>query len=68
MISTPQEIEQNAIAIANWIAYNDRPFVIQTSDGGKLALCLVPVEVYEQMKAVSASVPPVPSGDPAEAD
>ena len=33
MISTPQEVEGAAIAIANWIAYNGRPFIIHTDDG-----------------------------------
>lgn len=40
MISTPQEIEQNALAIANWIIYNGRPFVLPADNGGKVYLAV----------------------------
>ena len=46
MISNPQEIEQEAIAIANWIVYNNRPFVIPTSDGKRAVLCLMTEDEY----------------------
>jgi len=46
MISNPQEIEQEAIAIANWIAYNGRPFIIPTSDGTRAVLCLMSEQAY----------------------
>lgn len=50
MISNPQEIEQEAIAIANWIVYNNRPFIIPTSDGKRVVLCLMTEDEY--LKAV----------------
>lgn len=53
MISNPQEIEQTAMAIANWIVYNNRPFVFP-ADGGKQVYLTVLSE--EQMRMLS---PPV---------
>lgn len=55
MISTPQEIEQNAVAIANWIVYNNRPFVIPTDDGKKVFLA-----VLSQEEMVKLQAPPMP--------
>ncbi len=64
MISNPQEIEQEAVAIANWIAYNNRPFIIPTSDGKKAVLCLMTEDEY--CKAISnASKTPVEAKDEA---
>ena len=41
MISTPQEIEQNALAIANWIIYNGRPFVLPAENNTKVYLAVL---------------------------
>lgn len=41
MISTPQEIEQTAMAVANWIVYNNKPFVLPTDNGGKAFLAVL---------------------------
>ena len=59
MISTPQEIEQNAVAIANWIVYNNRPFVIPTDDGKQVYLAVLKQEEYLRLQ-----VPQMPAVEP----
>ena len=41
MISTPQEIEQTAMAVANWIVYNGKPFTLPTEDRGRVYLAVL---------------------------
>ena len=41
MISTPQEIESTAMSIANWIVYNQKPFILPTDNGGKVYLVVL---------------------------
>ena len=50
MVSTPQEVEQNAVAIANWIVYNNRPFVIPTEDGKQVYLAVLNQEDYIRLQ------------------
>ena len=57
MISSPQEIEQTAISIANWIAYNNRPFRINTQDGNVMVLTIMPEEEYNQRMGIATSRP-----------
>ena len=59
MISTPQEIEQSAVAIANWIIYNNRPFVIPTEDGKQVYLAVLNQEDYIRLQA-----PQMPAVEP----
>ena len=59
MISTPQEIEQNAVAIANWIVYNNRPFIISTDDGRQVYLAVLNQEDYIRLQA-----PQIPAVEP----
>ena len=59
MISTPQEIEQNAVAIANWIVYNNRPFIISTDDGRQIYLAVLKQEEYLRLQA-----PQMPTVEP----
>lgn len=65
MISTPQEIEQNAVAIANWIVYNNRPFVIPTDDGKQVYLTVLNQEDYIRLQA---SQTPTVEPEPVEAE
>ena len=44
MISSPNEIEQTAVSIANWINYNGRPFVLGQENGGKMYLVVLTEE------------------------
>ena len=53
MISSPQEIEQNAVAIANWVVYNGRPFVLPTDDGKRMYLTVLN---EDQMKFLNTTV------------
>ena len=53
MISSPQEIEQNAVAIANWVVYNGRPFVLPTDDGKRMYLAVLN---EDQMRALNTPV------------
>lgn len=48
MISTPQEIEQTAMAIANWIAYRG-PFILPADNGKKVVLCLMDEAQYNAL-------------------
>ena len=57
MISSPQEIEQVAVQIANWIAYNNRPFRINTQDGNVMVLTIMPEEEYNQRMGIATSRP-----------
>ena len=61
MISNPQEIEQEAVAIANWVAYNGRPFFISTSDGSRAVLSLLTEEQYR------SALRPIEIGEPVTA-
>ena len=68
MISNPQEIEQEAIAIANWIAYNGRPFIIPTSDGTRAVLCLMSEQAYKNAIEPTDVGRPVDTTAPASDD
>lgn len=57
MISSPQEIEQVAVQIANWIAYNNRPFYINTQDGTRMVLTLMTEDEYNQRMGIATSRP-----------
>ena len=57
MISSPQEIEQTAASIANWILYNNRPFRINTQDGNVMVLAIMPEEEYNQHMGIITSKP-----------
>ena len=57
MISSPQEIEQVAVQIANWIAYNNRPFYINTQDGTRMVLTLMREDEYNQRMGIATSRP-----------
>ena len=57
MISSPQEIEQVAVQIANWIAYNNRPFYINTQDGTRMVLTIMPEDEYNQRMGIATSRP-----------
>ena len=59
MISTPQEIEQTAMAVANWIVYNNRPFIIPTEDGKQVYLAVLNQEDYIRLQ-----VPQMPAVEP----
>lgn len=41
MISTPQEIESTAMSIANWIVYNQKPFILPADNGNKVYLVVL---------------------------
>ena len=60
MISSPNEVEQTAISIANWINYNGRPFVL-TADGDRKLYLTVLTE--EQMMMLQAPVPDIRTVD-----
>ena len=57
MISSPQEIEQVAVQIANWIVYNNRPFYINTQDGSRMVLTIMPEDEYNQRMGIATSRP-----------
>ena len=48
MISTPQEIEQTAVSIANWIAYRG-PFVLPADNGQRVYLCVLTEDQYRDL-------------------
>ena len=56
MISTPQEIEETAIAIANWIVYNNRPYTIHTGDGGKAYLAVLNEDQMRSLNTAAAVI------------
>ena len=53
MISTPQELEQTAMSIANWIIYNGRPFILPAENNTKVYLAVL---TEEQMMRLNAPV------------
>lgn len=57
MISSPQEIEQVAVQIANWISYNNRPFYISTQDGTRMVLTLMTEDEYNQRMGIATTRP-----------
>ena len=57
MISTPQEIEQTAMAVANWIVYNNRPFVLPADNGSKVYLAVLSEDDMGKLGAQPVSEP-----------
>ena len=51
MISTPQEIEQNAMAIANWIIYNGKPFVLPAENNTRVYLAVLTEDQMQKLQA-----------------
>ena len=51
MITSPQELEQTAMSIANWIVYNNRPFVLPAENNTKVYLAVL---TEEQMMKLNA--------------
>lgn len=60
MITSPQELEQIAVRMAEWIMYNNRPFRLPADNGSKVYLTVL---TEEQMAKLNA-----PAGEPAEAN
>ena len=60
MISSPNEVEQTAISIANWINYNNRPFVLTADNGTKVYLTVL---TEEQMAMLQAPMPDIKTVD-----
>lgn len=58
MISTPQEIEQTAMSVANWIVYNNRPFVLPAENNTKVYLAVL---TEGQMQILNN--PPAPAAE-----
>ena len=50
MISTPQEIEQNAMAIAHWIIYNGKPFILPADNNTKVYLTVLTEEQMQKLQ------------------
>lgn len=63
MISNPQEIEQTAMSIANWIIYNNRPFVLPAENNTKVYLTVL---TEEQMQRLDAAPAPAVASDSVE--
>lgn len=59
MITSPQELEQIAVRMAEWIMYNNRPFCLPADNGTKVYLTVL---TEEQMAKLNA-----PAGGTAEA-
>lgn len=57
MISSPQEIEQTAVSIANWIVYNNRPFYINAQDGTRMVMSVMPENQYNLCMGIATSIP-----------
>lgn len=57
MISTPQEIESTAMSIANWIVYNQRPFVLPTDGGQKVYLAVLTDDDMVKLNGSPVSAP-----------
>ena len=55
MISNPQEVEQTAMSIANWIVYNNRPFVLPAENNTKVYLTVLSEEQMQSLNAPPAS-------------
>lgn len=51
MISTPQEIEQTAMAVANWIVYSNRPFILPAENNTKVYLAVLTEEQMAKLNA-----------------
>lgn len=51
MITSPQELEQTAMSIVNWIVYNNRPFVLPAENNTKVYLAVL---TEEQMMKLNA--------------
>lgn len=51
MITSPQELEQTAMAIANWIVYNNRPFVLPAENNTKVYLAVLTEEQIQKLNA-----------------
>ena len=49
MITTPQELEQTAMAVANWIVYNNRPFVLPAENNSKVYLAVLTEEQMQKL-------------------
>lgn len=64
MISNPQEVEQTAMAIANWIVYNKKPFTLPADNGSKVYLTILS---EEQMRLIESIGPMGPHEVPPEA-
>lgn len=60
MISSPNEVEQTAISIANWISYNGRPFVLTSDNGTKVYLAVL---TEEQMMMLQTPAPDIRTVD-----
>lgn len=58
MITTPQELEQTAMAVANWIVYNNRPFVLPADNNTKVYLSVLTEEQYNMLTSPSQEVLP----------
>lgn len=61
MISSPQEIEQTAVNIANWINYNNRPFVLAQENGNTMFLVVLTEEQMMMLQKMMS--PPVEQVD-----
>jgi len=57
MISSPNEVEQTAISIANWINYNGRPFVLTTDGDRKLYLTVLTEEQMMALNGLAEATP-----------
>ena len=66
MISTPQEIEQTAMAVANWIVYNNKPFVLPTDNGGKAYLAVLNEEQMRVLNAAATAMANTEKPEPVE--
>lgn len=49
MISNPQEVEQTAMSIANWIVYNNRPFILPAENNTKVYLTVLSEEQMQRL-------------------
>ena len=58
MISSPQEIEQTALSIANWIVYNNRPFILPADNNTKVYLTVLTEDQYNTLTSPPQEVLP----------
>ena len=66
MITTPQELEQTAMSIANWIVYNNRPFVLPAENNTKVYLAVLTEEQMMRLNTpVEQSIENAPSEEEA---
>lgn len=54
MISTPQEVESAALAVANWIVYNQKPFVLPAGEKQKVYLTVLSEAEFAKLTAPPA--------------